>query len=158
MKLLRNAVAAMFAALLVIATPAFASDISITAANVLPGAGAVTEDGVSGATITAGQVVYRDSDGSYKLADCNGASATIRTPRGIALNGASSGQPLRVQTAGDITIGGTLTAGTAYYLSGTPGGIRPVADNTTGDYPSVLGISSSTTVLRLSIKYSGVSL
>jgi hypothetical protein len=29
-----------------------------------------------------------------------------------------------------------------YYLSGTAGGIRPVADNTTGDYPQVLGMAS----------------
>jgi hypothetical protein len=134
------------------------SDISISAASVLPGAGAVTEDGLAGATLTAGQIVYRDTDNSYKLADCNGASATIRTPRGVALNGASAGQPVRIQKQGEITIGGTLTAGTSYYLSGTPGGLRPVADNTTGDYPSHIGISKSTTVLLLAIAASGVSL
>lgn len=134
------------------------SDVSITVANVQSGAGAIIEDGVAGAAIAQGQVVYRDADGSYKLADCNGASATIRTPRGIALNAASANQPVRIQTKGEITIGGTLSAGAAYYLSGTPGGIRPAADNTTGDYPSLIGIAKSTTNLLLSIAASGVAL
>lgn len=131
------------------------ADLTITAASVLPGAGARSEHGRAGATVTAGQVVYRDTDGTYKLADCNGASATIRTPRGIALNGASAGQDLEVQTQGQITIGSTVTGGVEYYLSGTPGGIRPVADNTTGDYPSTIGIAVSSTVLLLNIAYSG---
>jgi hypothetical protein len=47
-----------------------------------------------------------------------------------------------VQTGGQITIGATVTAGTVYYLSGTAGGIRPAADNTTGDYPQVIGMAS----------------
>jgi hypothetical protein len=42
-----------------------------------------------------------------------------------------------------------MTAGVVYYLSGTAGGIRPVADNTTGDYPQVLGMAISTTVLQI---------
>jgi hypothetical protein len=57
-----------------------------------------------------------------------------------------------------VTIGATLTAGVAYYLSGTPGGIRPVADNTTGDYPVILGIATSTTVLNVKIQEAGVAL
>jgi hypothetical protein len=64
---------------------------------------------------------------------------------------------LRFATAGPVTIGATLTAGVAYYLSGTPGGIRPVADNTTGDYPVILGIATSTTVLNVKIQEAGVA-
>ena len=112
----------------------------------LPGAGAVTEDGLAGATITAGQAVYRDSDGSYKLADADGASATIRTCRGIALNGAAAGQPLRVQKSGEITPGATLTAGVTYYLSGPPGGICPVADVGTGEFFHTIFIAKSSII------------
>lgn len=133
------------------------ADLSITAASVLPGAGALVEDGLAGATITAGQVVYRDTDGTYKLADADGASATIRTARGIALNGASSGQPLRIQKQGNITIGATLTAGTTYYLSNTAGGICPLADVGTGEYYHIIGIATSTTNLLMALAYSGVS-
>lgn len=131
------------------------TDISITAANVKAGAGAAIVHGTAGETITAGQVVYL-TGGEYKLADNDGTGTT--TPSGIALNGASDGQPLAVQTAGDITIGGTLTAGTAYYLSGTPGGICPVADVTTGDTVAQLGLAKSTTVLALRIQVPGVTL
>lgn len=134
------------------------ADISITAANVVKGSNAVTEDGTAGETITAGQFVYRDSStGKYMKADADAATAAARTPRGVALNSASDGQPLEIQKSGNITIGGTLTAGVTYYLSGTAGGICPLADVGTGEYYCILGIATSTSVLALGINYSGVS-
>ena len=135
------------------------TDISITAANVLAGTNSTHKSGTSGATITAGQVVYlEDSSNTWKLADNNSATAAVRTAQGIALNGASAGQPLFVLTGGDITIGGTLTAGVAYYLSDTPGGICPVADVGSGEYSCLLGMATSASVLSVAIKYSGVAL
>lgn len=135
------------------------SDLSITAANVVSGSNAVTEQGVGGATITAGQQVYLDSaTGRYKLADSDGATAAIKSPRGTALNGCSDGQPLAVQRSGDITIGATLTAGTTYYLSNTAGGICPLADVGTGETAVIVGIAKSTTVLALGYNNSGVTL
>jgi hypothetical protein len=136
------------------------ADLSITAASVVAGSGAtIDRSHNAGAAITAGQVVYLESSSStYKLADCNSATAEVRTPAGIALNGAASGQPLAVCTKGSVTIGATLTAGVAYYLSGTAGGIRPVADNTTGDYPALIGMASSTTALVVNIQAPGAVL
>jgi hypothetical protein len=134
------------------------ADISITAANVLAGSNARKENGTAGETITAGQFVYRDSStGKYMKADADATTAAARTPRGVALNGASDGQPLQIARSGDVTIGGTLTAGVTYYLSNTPGGLCPVADVGTGEYFCTLGIAKSATVLALGINYSGVS-
>ena len=134
-------------------------DLTITAANVVAGSGARIARGTAGASVAAGQVVYLDAAaGTYKLADNDSATAALRSPVGIALHAASSGQPLAVLTKGPITIGATMTAGVAYYLSGTPGGICPVADLATGDYPTVLGIATSTTVLEVNIQESGVAL
>lgn len=134
------------------------ADVTVTPANVIAGAGATTKNGTAGATVTAGQAVYLDgTDSKYKLADSNGAAA-LRSPDGIALNGAANGQPLRVLTAGPVTIGATMTAGVAYYLSDTPGGICPVADVGSGEYSSLLGIATSTTVLNVDIQESGVAL
>jgi hypothetical protein len=134
------------------------SDLVITAANVALVSGQ-RKTGTAGATITAGQVVYLDSaTNTYKLADNNSGTAAARSPVGIALHGSLSGQPLTVQLAGTITIGATLTAGTAYYLSSNAGGICPVADLTTGMYPTILGIATSTTVLKIGIEESGVAL
>lgn len=135
------------------------TDISITAANVARASSSGTEQGTAGATITAGQVVYLDAaDNKYKLADSNSATVAARTPVGIALNGASNGQPLAVHKRGSITIGGTLTPGVAYYLSDTPGGICPVADVGSGEYATLLGIASSASVLKVDIQESGVAL
>jgi len=135
------------------------TDLVITAASVVAGSNAIKENGVAGETITAGQVVYRDSStGSYKLADTDSATAESRTPRGIALNGAASGQPLAIIRSGDVTIGATILAGVAYYLSGTAGGICPVADVASGDYVALLGMGKSTTVLTVDIQAPGVAL
>lgn len=135
------------------------ADISITAANVVAGGNAKTVEGTAGATITAGQVLYLDSDaGTYKLADCDSATAAARSPAGIALNGAASGQPVRVLKSGNVTIGGTLTAAVGYYLSPTAGGICPIADLSSGDYPTLLGFARSTSVLAVDIQEATVAL
>jgi hypothetical protein len=135
------------------------ADLTITAANVIAGAGSDIEHGTGGATITAGQQVYRDAaTGRYLLADSNSATVAARTDRGTALNGCANGQPLAVHKEGPITIGATLTAGVAYYLSDTPGGICPVADVGSGEYSSIIGIATSTTVLNVDIQASGVAL
>ena len=134
------------------------ADLTITAANVVASANAVRESGTAGATITAGQLVYLDTtDMRYKLADNNGAAA-LRVPNGVALNGAANNQPLVIQKAGDITIGATMTAGVAYYLSDTPGGICPVADLASGEYPCIIGIAKSTSLMDVGIHPSGVAL
>jgi len=134
------------------------ADITITAASVLAGADARTENGTFGATITQGQAVYKDAtDGKYKLADTDSATAAVKVPRGIALNAGSNGQPATIQTSGDITIGATLTAGVAYYLSPVAGGIAPLADVAVGDDYTLLGLAKSASVLDLDIQVSGVT-
>lgn len=135
------------------------ADLTITAANVIAGSGSRTIEGTAGATITAGQMVYYDSaTANYKLADCDSATAAARSPAGIALHAAATGQPLDILTRGPITIGATMTAGVAYYLSGNAGGICPVADLGAGDYPTIIGIATSTTVLDVLLHESGVAL
>lgn len=57
-----------------------------------------------------------------------------------------------------ITIGATMTAGVAYYLSDTPGGICPVADLASGEYPCIIGIAKSASLLDVGIHPSGVAL
>lgn len=138
------------AALAASVAPAFATDLSVTAASVVPGSGALLSTGTAGEALTAGQAVYQKaSDSKWYKADCNSATAEVRKATAIAVVGAAAGQPAVVQRGGQITIGATVAAGTVYYLSGTAGGIRPAADNTTGDYPQVIGMGISTTVVQL---------
>lgn len=131
------------------------ADVSVTAASVRKGANATTETGTAGETITAGQVVYKDAaDGEYKLADCN-LTLGLATAVGISLCGAGDGQPLVIQTSGDINVGGTLTAGEIYVVSASAGGIGIDSELTTGDYITVLGVADSTSNLPLHIQVSG---
>jgi hypothetical protein len=134
------------------------ADLAITVANVIAGAlASIDRHHNAGAAITSGQVVYLDTDGTYKLADDNG-SAAARVPSGIALNAAAIGQPVAVVLSGPVTVGAALTPGVGYYLSSNPGGIAPAADLAAGQYPSFLGFAISATVLNLAIEQAGVSL
>lgn len=135
------------------------ADIAITAANVLPGTNAIKTTGVAGATITQGQQVYLDATTqTWKLADNDAAAAAAHHDQGTALVGCSAGQPIVVQTGGDITIGGALTAGTAYYLSATAGAICPVADLVTGKTVCQVGLAKSATVLTIDVQFPNVTL
>jgi hypothetical protein len=129
------------------------ADITVTAAQVLPGTGTDCnfENGIAGATITAGQVVYLDTtNNTYKLADNNDSVATA-VAAGVALHGATAGQPLRIQTAGAVTIGAGAApvAGMVYMLSATPGGIAPHADLTTGNRATILGVGRASGAIQL---------
>ena len=135
------------------------ADLSITSASVVASGDSSQRTKLANATITAGQVVYLDSaTDKVGLADSNSATAAIRAVYGIALNGGAVNQPIVVHIGGSITIGATMTAGVAYYLSDTPGGICPVADLGAGEYPTVLGLATSTTVLAFDPQAAGVAL
>jgi len=134
------------------------ADLTITAASVAAGTGAsVDRSRNAGASLTAGQAVYLDtSSNTYKLSDADSATAAARTVTGVALNAASSGQPVAVLTGGLLTVGATVAVGTMYTGSATAGGICPVADLTTGAYPTAIGWAVSTTQINVVINASGV--
>ncbi len=135
------------------------ADLVITAASVIAGSDSVQEAGLLGATVTAGQLLYKEAaTKTWKLFDSNSATAEVRQATGIALNGGAAGQPVKVHKSGDITIGATLTAGLAYYGSDTPGGICPVADIGSGEYVNLVGVAKSTTVLAVNFMFPNVAL
>lgn len=137
------------------------ADLTLTASAVVAAGTAKIEHGTAGTTITAGKIVFLDtaSTGKWLLADNDEDTEIERGSAkvGIALNGASDGQPVTVALEGDVTLGSVLTAGQALYLSSIPGGICPVADIATGDYYTLLGLAKSATVLALKPQYSGVA-
>lgn len=134
------------------------ADLVVTAANVVQGSGASVENGTAGATLTAGQSVYKDpADNKWKLFDANSGVAEARVFGGIALNGAASGQPIAVLTAGDINVGATLVVGTIYVGSANPGGIAPAADLVTGWYVNVIGVATTAGNLRVRPNVAGIA-
>jgi hypothetical protein len=135
------------------------ADISITPANVKLISGASVPL-VAGAALTAGQVIYREMAASKaKLSDNDSATAEVRAVYGVALHAAAVDQPITVAKNGAIVdLGAVLTAGTDYYLSGTPGGVCPRADVTTGDDPVRVGMALTTSRLQLDFSDPGVTL
>ncbi len=125
------------------------ADLTVTAGNVVAATGASTLNGTAGATVTAGQTVYLDSTTStLKLCDAN-LSLAASTTKGIALHGASSGQPLQIQTGGDINPGDTVVVGKIYVQSATAGGIAVAADLATGHYVTVIGVGTTASNIHL---------
>jgi hypothetical protein len=104
------------------------ADLTVTAASVLPGT-APLSNGLAGEAITAGQAVYKKAaDGKLWKAQCDG-NAEEATPVGIALNGASVGQPVTYAgPGGTINIGAVTAKTTTYMLSAAAGGVCPQAD------------------------------
>ena len=134
--------------------------ISITAASVLKSSTGSVSVGVAGATITAGQAVYIDTSDSnkIKLADANG-TAPANTFAGIALNAASSGQPVSYCTndSSGFTIGATVLAGDTIWLSPTAGGItKTESDLIAGCTKIVIGNMLTTTTMNLNPNVGGV--
>lgn len=129
--------------------------ITVTPANVVAGPDADYFQGIAGATITAGMAVYEDrQDHKLRGADADGGAQAANV-KGIALNGASDGQPLRVQTNGTLAIGGTTIVGEQYALDSTAGGILPVGELAQNAFVTIIGVGASNNRLRLSIEATG---
>lgn len=139
------------ALLLDLCVSTFAADLSITAGSVIPGANARYYDGIAGATLAQGQIVYADpaDSGKLKLADANVAAhvAANVTVIGVMVNAGSAGQQVRcIIWDDDLTIGATVSmSAPVYVLSATAGGVAPSADISATMYPVVLFIAKSTT-------------
>ena len=135
------------------------ADVSITAANVLLVSGS-SEVITAGATLTAGMPVYRDSAASNKAKAGKADAASTDDIYGIALHGASDGQPLSVALPGAVVnMGGTLVLGEPYMLSaGAAGGVAPVNDLVATNFVTFLGIAITTANLKFSPVVSSVQL
>jgi hypothetical protein len=126
------------------------ADFTVTPANVLASVNAtIVYNAKAGATITAGQNLYKDTDNTMKLLDANGADPSFKFA-GIALNGASAGQPIAyVVNDPDFTPGYALAAGDVVITSGTAGASAPVDDAASGWYVTVLGVGKGNNKMAL---------
>jgi hypothetical protein len=133
------------------------ADISITAGNVgIGSATTVTQVVQAGESVTQGQPVYRStSTGKYLRGDANDTAAKAII-EGIAVTAASTDGFFLIVSDGQINLGATLVKGTAYVVSATVGGIAPIADLTTNDYVTILGVASSTSILDVYITATGI--
>ncbi|MEP7286646.1 MAG: hypothetical protein ABI947_12865 [Chloroflexota bacterium] len=137
------------------------SDIVVVPSGVIPAnANTVIARGTAGATITAGQTVYADAANNNQIKPATQTSPAAAAVVGVALNSASSGQPVEYATSGDVTFTNLLATSKVYVLGSGAGGLSLSADldsaATNTRYGTVIGVATSGTNLRLSIVTSGV--
>jgi len=130
--------------------------ITPTAASVFKSAAGMTENGILGASLTAGTFVYRDSGAAnvYKAAD--NTSAAKATVAGVLLNGGGTGQPATIATSdAGLVFDAVLVAGKVYLISATAGKVIEDSELATGQV-TVCGTAASTTVLMFNPVVTGV--
>lgn len=129
------------------------ADLTIVPGDVQNTDTATLVDGDAAVDVLAGQVVYKNSNGKYGLAEADGATPLFKV-LGIAVNSAKADQPLEVCT-GDIafvTGAADVAIGEIYVLSATAGGIAPAStDLVPGMNIQVLGVGISATEIYFKI-------
>lgn len=115
--------------------------------------------GVAGATITAGQALYKStSDGKWYRSFAN--DQTTGRCHGIALSAGVTDRPFVVALPPDsdklqdryIDLGATLSVGKVYVTSASNlGGIRPIDDVSIDEYMTVIGVATAANRLRVRV-------
>lgn len=121
------------------------ADLIITSGSVKKVAGStVTDEGIAGVSVTAGQALYKSLTNAGKLALADADTEAESIFEGIALHAAGADQPVEYAVGGLIDIGATVAVGQFYVVSVTAGGIAPYGDLATGDFPSSVGFGVTT--------------
>jgi|TARA_R110000824_G_scaffold395565_1_gene596320 hypothetical protein len=99
--------------------------------------------------------VYRKAADNkwWKAIDTSVATALAG---GIALTNAGADELIDVALSGSINVGATLVLAQIYVVSAS-GAIAPVGDLLSGDFVTILGVATSTSLLELNINASGVA-
>ncbi len=131
-------------------------DLVVVPANVQPGPGSIERTGTAAVPITAGDSVFIDSSGAIDLCE-NDQTIVEAACRGVALNDAAIGQPIRYVVSGEVDMGAITAAGQVYIVGAAPGGIAPEADAIAGEFVTIIGVGVSANNIKLGITQSGVA-
>jgi len=112
------------------------ADLSQTPASVKLMSASQVQTVQAGEAITQGQPVYLSASKYYRC-DANDTAAKA-VAAGIALTpAASDGYFVLAPNGASVDVGATLAVGTTYAVSATVGAIAPIADITSGQYPTI---------------------
>ena len=137
-----------------------ANEVALTAAQIglVDPTKAEVKPYIAGATITKGQVVAVDTDGTIDPADASaGGGYLYQQVVGIALNGGGAGQAIDVLQDGEV-YGYTVSAlnvGAIMYLSDTAGSLSTVAGTVTARLGRVACLTdkSATKIVRIHVDW-----
>jgi hypothetical protein len=132
--------------------------LSQTPANVgIGSAGTRARTVQAGESVTQGQPVYLNTDSKYYRADANASAASAKAV-GIVMSPATTNGffLMQEQPGGLVNLGATLSVGETYCVGATAGQVVPIGDLTTGDYPCLLGIAISTSLIQTLYSYTGI--
>jgi hypothetical protein len=139
------------------------ADISITAANVALGASTTPNKVVQvGESVTQGMPLYLHTDGKWYQCDANDGVAKAVVGAIALTSAATNGYALAAMPATTpgrsmVNLGATLAVGTAYAVSATKGAIAPIADITSTQFVSVIGIATTTALLDFQVSISNTA-
>lgn len=136
-----------------------ANDVIVTAANVRPTVNTQLRRVVYGATVTAGDWLYKDNTDSDKYKPAR-SSGTLLESGGSseivwALTGGADTDSGDVAISGKVIVGGALGVGRVYVLSNTLGLMTLADDLVSTWYTGITGVASSTTELDMILKADG---
>lgn len=127
------------------------ADLTITAANVVPGAN--VEQMRSAGALAIGDYVYSNAGVATQALNDTAAHAA---GYGVCVSACSAAnQWVNVQRTGSITGGMGTTQGVVYCVSPNAGKICPVSDVASGKYVSIVGVGLTGGGLTLGIFNSG---
>lgn len=130
-------------------------DYAITPSSVLPTGSTGIQVANASAAVTAGQAI-RVSGGTVAPAQADSLANTVGAA-GIALASAAIGQPVSYVTGGTVDMGAVFAVGDVVVLSAAAaGGIAPVADLASTNAVVVMGIATTSNLLKLDLNNSGV--
>ncbi len=129
------------------------ADLIINGSQVAASSDSRKVTGIAAVSIAAGQALYRDATGSYRLA----IASTLAESKfeGIALCAAEPGQPVVLAWYDpDLDIGlSNLDKGQIYCVSSNAAGaVAPIGDLTAGDYVAVVGIANARRSMYITIE------
>ena len=127
--------------------------------------GSATNNALSNAAVSAGQLLAKDASGNWGPADTD-LSLIAAGGNGLAIalsTCAATGQPIVILAdgnSGTINLGCTVIAGAIYIGSSVAGKIYELPDAThptTGWFTSIVGIGISATFVQLILRCGGVA-
>lgn len=132
--------------------------ISVTPASVKPQSNSPPKVVIWGEAVTAGQIVYELTPGVYWLAQADGTAAQA-TAKGMAMTSGAADQYGVIVEGGIVNVGGTVVAGTEYWLHTGAGGFGVESEiSSSGHYKHKIGQATTTGRINLNFQNTFVTI